>query len=75
MSDKNIKQMRGQIRQVVKELLPEILKEELTAKINKDLMSRLDQRLDAITNHIKTALDAIDKRAKEVASYVVRNAK
>lgn len=54
----NIKQLRGQIRQIVKELLPEILNEQLLQEIEKK---------------IKVRLDAIDKRQKTINSYVVRN--
>lgn len=73
MSDRNIKALRGQIRQIVKEMLPEILAQELVASANKESMTKVETRLNDITKYIKTTLDGIDSRSKEVQAYVVRN--
>lgn len=53
-----IKQIRGQVRQVVKELLPDILKEQVIQEIMKIVTDRLSQ---------------IDKKQRDINSYVVRN--
>lgn len=57
-----LKQLRGQVRQVAKEMLPEILESELYARIEKKLMEVIIKRLDAI-----------DERQKEITSYMIRS--
>lgn len=58
----NIKQLRGQVRQIVKELLPEVLSVELMAAIEAKLIQQ-----------IKDGLAKIDERQRELQSYMVRN--
>lgn len=67
MSD--IKVIRGQLRQIAKEILPEVLSAEMETKI----MKHVDTRLDYMTNMIKSTLDQLDRRSKDMQSYVVRN--
>lgn len=69
MSDKNLKQIRGQLRQVVQELMTT---EQLQA-LRKEVMNAMDKRLDAIDAHIKSQLKEINDRSQETQSYVVRN--
>jgi hypothetical protein len=63
-----LKQMRGQVRIVVKELLPEILKEVLAGELKKSI----DARLDAVDKHLKTTLEDIEKRHKDIMAYLLR---
>lgn len=63
MNSKNIKLIRGQIRQVVKELIPELLTEQLVESIQKNLNGQLHERLSKI-----------DERQSQLQSYFVRNA-
>jgi len=69
----NIKALRGQVRQIVKELLPEVLHAEAVNRLNKDLTNKVDNRLEGITKLVKTTLDQLDQRSKDMQSYVVRN--
>lgn len=69
MSDKNLKAIRGQLRQIVKELLTS----ELVAASQKQVYDMLHKRLDAIDAHIKSQLEEMNERSKETQSYVVRN--
>ncbi len=73
MSEKNVKFLRGQVRQVVKELLPQVLNAEAIQSMNKDLISRVDTRLASLTDMVKSTLDQIDQRSQDMQSYVVRN--
>lgn len=57
-----LKQIRGQIRQIVKELLPEILTNELIAAVAQQTNKVVSERLNSI-----------DERQKEMTSYIVRN--
>lgn len=74
MSDKQYKRLRKAIKNVTQDLLPQILVNETVAAIEKTVTAHVNQRLDGITQHVKTTLDKIDERSKDVQSYVVRNA-
>lgn len=65
---KDQKLVRGQCRQVVKEMLTEEFKAALLSEVNK----LVDNRLDAITAHLKASLEAIDARSKDVQGYLIR---
>lgn len=73
MNSKEVKQVRGQIRQIIKELMPEILKGETLVAANKDLTKLINARLDALTAHVQESLKVMDERSKEISSYMVRN--
>lgn len=69
MSDKNLKAIRGQVRQIVKELLSD----ELVDARQKEIAALVNKRLDAIDAFIKAQVSEMQERSKEVQSYVVRN--
>lgn len=69
MSDKNLKAIRGQVRQVVKEFMTT---EQLQAVL-KEVTNTVNKRLDAIDAHVKSQLKEINERSQETQSYVVRN--
>lgn len=73
MSEKNVKFLRGQVRQVVQSLLPEVFNAETTKAMEKVLITRMDSRLSDLTNKIETALKTMDDRSKDIQQYVVRN--
>lgn len=73
MSDSNVKFLRRQVRNVAQELAPTLITNELLVELEKKLAARLEDRLDKISAYIKTTLETIDARSKEVQSYVVRN--
>lgn len=58
----DIKKLRGQIRQIVKELLPDVLSTELFIQLRDELNKKISERLDAV-----------DKKQRDINSYVVRN--
>lgn len=60
---KELKQIRGQIRQIVKDILPEVITSELVAALEKVLVARMDE-----------GLKRIDVRQADLQSYIVRNA-
>jgi hypothetical protein len=65
---KEIKQIRGQIRQVVRDILPEVLNSEMGDSLRKDLFKRLD---DAV-RQIQEVLKQVDQRSKDVQGYMIR---
>jgi hypothetical protein len=69
---KDVKLIRGQIRQIVKELLPELLTQELTTAIYKQLAGELGAKLEVVSNDIKRQLNAMDERSKDVQSFIMR---
>lgn len=72
MSDKQVKLLRKQIRNVVQEILPGVLTQEMRNSIYEQLNSTLSTQLKQISDHVKSTLDAIDQRAKDLQSYAVR---
>lgn len=62
MSSKELKVLRGQIRQIVKELLPEVFKEELVKAVESKIYAEMTTRLTLM-----------DQRQLDFHSYVVRN--
>lgn len=69
-----LKQIRGQLRQIAKDILPGLLSEEVTKELHKSLQVRVDARLDAIEKHIRSVLEGIDQRAKDTQNYLIRQA-
>lgn len=67
-----LKQIRGQIRQIVKEMLPEILKAELQTAIYKQIAGELTAKLQITEGEIRRQLQAMDDRAKDVQSFIMR---
>lgn len=65
-----IKELRNQLRQIAKEILDEEMAKAIEAKVT----ARVDARLDAIEKHIKSVLEGIDSRQKDMQSYVMRQA-
>lgn len=71
MGNKNVKELRAQVRNVTQELLPELLQSE----VFKDLYSRLQNemliKLTEIELNIKTVLGQIDDRSKNVQTFIM----
>ncbi len=72
MSDKNLKQLRGQIRQIVQEMLPTILAQELTAAIQKQLVEEVNRQMTNIGAEARVTLQHIDARQKDFQGYLHR---
>lgn len=68
MSDKNIKALRGQVRQAVKELMPEIIKSESYQAI----MKAVEEKLRAIEKQVLDTLEAMQNRQKDLQNYIMR---
>lgn len=62
-----IKQLRGQLRQIVKELFPELVKTELFGEASKLIQSRLDM----IQKMVREELDKINERQKDVQNLIM----
>jgi len=70
MSDAKL--IRKQLRNVVQEHMPEVMSSELYNAVYKKINDQVDARLHALEAHVKQALTAIDSRAKDVQSLIVR---
>lgn len=75
----NIKQIRGQIRQIVQEILPDLIREELFKDLEAKIAARLTQIADGTRSDVKAlgeqvnkTLTVIDERSKSVQHYVMR---
>lgn len=72
MNSKQVKVIRGQIRQVVKEILGEVITQEFVAQLDKDLRANQKERLDLVFEMVKGTLERIDSRQKEIQNMIVR---
>jgi len=68
----NPKETRKQLRNIAQELLPTLLNSELGEAIRKDLSAQIQTRLDVVIKEIKTTLEQIEQRSKDVQGYLVR---
>lgn len=69
MSEKNIKLLRGQVRQVIKENLNEEAFRAMEARLTKTL----NEKLSELSLKVKESIDVMDQRSKDVQAYVTRN--
>lgn len=71
MNNKEIKQVRGQVRQVTQELLPSLLQTEvfqgLYERLQKDMITRLEQ----ISQDVKSQLSQMDSRSKDIQQFIM----
>lgn len=65
---KEIKAIRGQLRQIAKDILPEVLAGELFVKIQEENRARLTE----IAKMVNDRLTEIENRSKDVQSYIMR---
>lgn len=73
MNDREIKEVRKQLRKITADLLPEILNDAFVKSLDKTVNANLDARLEEITKRIAATLEKLDKRSQEINSYIVRN--
>lgn len=64
----DVKQLRGQLRQIAKEILPEILNQEQYQELKK----HVDERLNRIELHVKTQMKEMQEHHKNTLGYLVR---
>ena len=65
---KEIKQIRGQVRQIVKEILPDTLTQEHYLV----LKQHVDERINQIEKFVKEKLTEMNERHKDTMGYLVR---
>lgn len=73
-NERNLKQIRGQLRQIAKELLPELLKQEIAQASYKNLKETITSQLTGIQTEVKKRLDLIDDRSKTIQNMMLREA-
>lgn len=72
MSDKNLKDIRKQIRNVVQELLPALLQTEVFQSLYSNLQAQNRIQLEGIEKNIKDTLKDMNDRSKDVQSFIMR---
>jgi len=72
MSEKTIKQVRGQLRQITKEILPDLLTQELISAVYKQLAAEFGARFQIVEKNVSDTLTEINNRSKDVQDLVVR---
>lgn len=65
---KEIKAIRGQLRQLVKEILPELLAVAQYEELRKEIHSKMER----IETNVKDTMREINERSKDTQSYLVR---
>lgn len=75
MSAGNVKQIRGQVRQVVKDIFQEVVNKELLANIEKAAIDNvsvvMNGRLDRVEKFCQENLTAQDKRAQSILGFIL----
>lgn len=74
MNTKDIKQIRGQLRQITEEVLPKVLTDALVDAIYKKLSEENAAKMNAIAEHAKATLDGMDSRQKDFQNMLLRQA-
>jgi len=79
--ENNVKQLRGQLRQIVKELMPDLIKLELyndLQKANSDRINKIannfDELVKSVNERVEQTLKEINDRSKDVQDFVMRQA-
>lgn len=67
---KELKAIRGQLRQIAKEMMPEVLASELLLKLQEEQKARLNELAKMVVDR----LNEMDDRQKAVQSYIMREA-
>ena len=65
---KQVKLLRGQVRQIVNEILPDVLAGAMYA----ELAAALQKQLKDVEAQVKETLIRLDERSKDIQSYLVR---
>lgn len=73
MNTKQVKVLRGQIRQIIQELLPSVIEREAFLDMHKTLSTTIDRRLDNLTDMVKAKLEQVDQRSKDMQAHVLKN--
>lgn len=67
-----VKQIRGQVRQIVKEIIDDVLRTELVETARKEVATAMNARLDTIEKFCQGQLEKQDKRAKNIQAFLTR---
>ncbi len=70
---KELKAIRGQLRQITKELLPDMLSQELKTEIYNSMKGEMLARLTMIETNVREHLTRLDERQKDTLGYLVRS--
>ncbi len=77
MSDKNIKALRKQVRNVAQENLPGMMRSELFTTIKAEVLSEVQQQtkfqLEQIQADINKTLAAMEKRSQDVQTFIMNH--
>lgn len=73
MSQKEIKDIRKQLKNILQEVGPEVLAAEAMKLLEERLDKKLNARLEAIHEHINSVLAQVDERSKTVTSHLLRS--
>lgn len=65
---KQVKLLRGQVRQIVNEILPEVLAGAMYA----ELAAAMQKQLKDVEAQVKETLIRLDERSKDIQSYLIR---
>lgn len=78
-NESNVKQIRGQVRQIVKEVFPDLAKNELYAdlqRVNKERLDQIaksfDELVKSVNERIEATLKEVNDRSKDVQDFVLR---
>ena len=71
-NQRNVKQIRGQLRQIVKEIMPDLLAGKALSDLHENANKQIGAKLELVDKYVKTTMEGIDERAKDIQAYLVR---
>lgn len=72
MSDKNLKDVRKQIKNALQSELPSLLSQEFKNEAYKQLSGEIQAKLSSIELSLQQAVERIEKRQKDVQDFALR---
>lgn len=69
-NERNVKQLRGQVRLVTKEILPDILALEKKAELYKELTNDISYRINSLTKEVREQMLSIEKNVTETLTQL-----
>ncbi len=72
MSEKTVKLIRKQLRNVTQEMVGGILTKELGVTILETLQKNIDKRLDVIAKSVQTVMERLEQTQKDAQSLLLR---
>lgn len=69
---KDVKFIRGQVRQIVKEELPVVMSAELKSALYAEIKAAVTHQLTQISQQVSESLKGMEERQKDIQNFIMR---